>query len=340
MAKKITSMQELSSHIGLSRATLSKYFNAPCSLKASTKEKIEKALANVDYTPNLHARNLVSSQSNLLGVLMPTLSDSFYAQILRNLEIHARKYGRFPIIQCSHGIAKDEARAVQIFKSLRVSAVIICPCVYDQNTQLFTELEKEMPVLYLDNHPDKECSYITSDYTQTVSMMTEYLISQNKQPIYLGLPEMIINAKERQLAYEDRMNAHQLTPHVIRIKNHTAWDFELQASIKINELLKKQKLTPNHVILCGNDRMAIGALYALRENGYIPGKDIFVAGHDDQIFAEYLFPPLTTIRQDVLKIGQLAFDTIVRLQEEFQKNKTINYTKISIPGNLIIRQSV
>lgn len=101
--KKIRNMEEFASVSGISRPTLSKFFNDPTSVRASTRQRIEAALDRYDYRPNLYAVNQNRRLTKNIGVVVPYLADPFFAEIARTIELHILETGFRPVLLGSHG---------------------------------------------------------------------------------------------------------------------------------------------------------------------------------------------------------------------------------------------
>jgi len=106
--EKIKNMEEFASLSGISRPTLSKYFNNPQSVRASTRTRVEAALEKYDYRPNIYAINQNRRLTKNIGIVVPYLSDPFFAEIARNLEELVVAAGFRPILLSSQGSRADE----------------------------------------------------------------------------------------------------------------------------------------------------------------------------------------------------------------------------------------
>ncbi|TIU67914.1 MAG: LacI family transcriptional regulator, partial [Mesorhizobium sp.] len=96
-------MEDFARSCGVSRPTLSKYFDDPTSVKPATRQRIEVALRSSDYQPNLFARNLNRKRTRSIGIVVPTVADPFYSEMVSRIELRLRDEGYWPIVICSHG---------------------------------------------------------------------------------------------------------------------------------------------------------------------------------------------------------------------------------------------
>src|ERR1700744_132996 len=93
LSTRIRTMEEFSTASGISRPTLSRFFNDPTSVRPASREKIEEAMEGVSYRPNLRAVNFNRRNPKTLGILVPTLMDPFYAALVQRIELQASSSG-------------------------------------------------------------------------------------------------------------------------------------------------------------------------------------------------------------------------------------------------------
>lgn len=112
MARTIRTMEEFSEYVGLSRPTVSKYFNDPSSVRKNTRDKIEAALKKSGFRPNIFAVNLNRRRSNIIGVIVPNSTDVFYMALVRIIDSIAREAGFLVFVLSSDGLQSEEERAL------------------------------------------------------------------------------------------------------------------------------------------------------------------------------------------------------------------------------------
>jgi len=140
-------MKELSEAIGISRPTLSRYFQNPKSVRASTSKRIEERLAEVDYVYNFIATRQNRKASGLIGVIIPHYSDLFFTTLLEFIEQAARETGYTIITQSSDGDAQLEAEAVSKLRSMNVDGAIIAPLGKESFDESFVAASSDFPIV-------------------------------------------------------------------------------------------------------------------------------------------------------------------------------------------------
>ncbi|MFQ8433329.1 LacI family DNA-binding transcriptional regulator [Amaricoccus sp. W119] len=301
MAAKIRNMEEFSAASGISRPTVSRYFNDPDSVRKSTREKIEAALKKFDYHPNMFAMNLNRRNPRNIGVIVPRLVDPFYAEVVRRIELGCAEAGYWAIVLSSHGESDLEANALDTLRSLRISGAIVAPLGTGANVARIEQLNDEVPVVFLDSRVSDRIPFVGNDNRRSISLIVDYLCRSGEPPCFLEMPRVNQNAGERTEAYLETMARLGAEPHVIAPGDPDAWGFEEIGHDVATRMLRGGGF-PTRTVLCANDRMAIGMLaaaYALGTRvGIGPGSELRVAGHDDHPLSRFTCPALTTVAQD------------------------------------------
>lgn len=309
---KIKTMEELSEAIGVSRPTLSRYFQSPASVRGSTSEKIRLGLNRVEYVPNFFATRMNRKSTGMIGVIIPYLNDLFFTKLLESIEIAAMQAGFTVITQCSHSDETIEARAAETFMSMNVDGALVVPLGNHSDLAVHQRLQARMPYVLVDSRPTTmpNIDFVGTDHRQSTGSITEYLCRVGDPPIFLAMPRVNFNAMERENAYIERMEQLGHEPHVIGIGAvDENWIFEAHGEAVVDDFLARGQFM-DRSILCANDRVAIGALRAAARHGIVPGGHaqggFRIAGHDDYPLCPFTTPSLTTIAQDFEAIGKAS----------------------------------
>lgn len=333
--KRLRNMKEFSEATGISRPTVSKYFHDPESVRASTRARIEAALEQYDYRPNFLAVNQNRRNPKTVGVIVPQLTDPFYAEIVGRIERACIARGYSAIILSSHGAPEDERRAIDMMEALNIGGVILSPLGAASDLERIEWLAAEVPVLLFDSYVGEGLPTLTCDNMQGIHLVVDYLCETGEPPCYIDMPEVNTTVTERREAYMAAMKANGKEP-VIYDVGPVRWDFEnLGYEIAKRELGAGGFAT--NTVLCGNDRFAIGVLKAACELGIKVGRDgaLRVAGHDDYPFASFTCPGLTTVAQDTAGLAETAVDMILTMMTEGE----VQATDVRLRSSLITRDS-
>ena len=337
---KIKTMEELSAASGISRATVSKYFNDPESVRPTTRQRIEKAAKKLRYRPNLFAVNFNRKNPKTLGMIVPALTDPFFAGLVERVELRAMQDGFWTIVLSSHGDRAMEVRAIQTILSLRVAGAIVAPLGMTSDLALLRELNDSLPLVMLDSRLDLPTAFVGTDNFQSIALMVDYLHRSGEPPCYFDMPSVNQNALDRKLAYIKAMENAGSEPIVVPAPTQD-WEFEAVGFEQATKYLSAQTL-PSRTILCANDRTAFGVMAAANRCGLRVSRaggpnEIRVAGHDDHPLSRFASPPLTTLAQDYVGMANLAVDMLAN-RDDTVGVKT-NENVILLESKLIMRDT-
>lgn len=337
---KIRTMEEFAVASGLSRPTVSKYFDNPESVKPATRARIEKAIKDYDYRPNLFAVSLNRKNPKNIGLIVPHISDPFYAEIVRQIELRCLAEGYWTFVISSHGDRQLEARAMRTLLSLNIAGVLMAPLGFDTDVKLLENLSNSVPVVFLDNSiGDKP--FVGTDNRQSINIITDYLCRTGEHPCFLEMPQVNQNALERRDAYIATMERLGLEPITLPIPARN-WTFEQAGYEEASQILDKGGF-PTRTVLCANDRLAFGVISAAFERRRRVGRDgdsdLRVAGHDDHPLSRFTCPPLTTVAQDYQGIATAGVDMLFeRIGERPSEDSSQSNIK-RLDARLIMRHS-
>ncbi len=306
----VKTMEEFAQLVGLSRPTVSKYFNDPGSVRAKTRERIEEAIRQSGFRPNMFAMNLNRRRSNILGIIIPNSTDPFYMALTRRVELLANEAGFLAFILSSDGNPALEQRAIETLKSMNIAGAIIAPLGDRSHQQTLSELGTTIPLVYVDSPLDEISSFVGTNNRQSFRLIVDYLCRSGEPPCYLGMPPVNNNARRREVAYIEAMEAFKMAPQLVETTPCDNWDFERFGFEQMQRSLRSDNGLPTRTVLCANDRIAFGAIAAAWQAGLKVGRgddyDIRIAGHDDHPLSRYACPPITTVAQNYDEIGRLA----------------------------------
>ena len=339
--KKIRNMEEFAAVSGISRPTLSKYFNDPESVRRSTRERIELALTKYDYRPNVFAVNQNRRKTKNIGVVVPNLADPFFSEIGREVELACLAAGYSPILLSSHGNPSQERDNLESLRSLKPAGVLLAPFGRASDRADFESFNKDVPVVLFDANVEGACeAFVGTNNQQSVDLIVEYLCRSGEPPCFFEMRSPTNpNANKRRQAYLESMQRHGYTPHIFQAEGD-GWNFEEIGSAEGGRLISENAFNTD-TVLCSNDRLAIGMLSAAyglgKRVGHGPGCELRIAGHDDHPFSRFTCPSLTTIAQDYSAIANRAASTLFRILDTDKRLTRREETLFD--GKLVMRDS-
>ncbi|HAC14567.1 MAG TPA: LacI family transcriptional regulator [Bacteroidetes bacterium] len=332
MAKKHT-IYDVAKRAGVAISTVSRVLNQSPYVSDSTKSRVEKAISELDFYPQVNARNLARKEAQLISVAVPTFTTPFFNEVLKGVKDEIKTTGLDFIIY-NTGSDNPEANFTGFVEKGIPDAMIIFSI---EITETIHKRLKDLPIpviLVGYEHPDYD--YIYWDNYHGGYIAAEHLIKQGFTKIGMIRPHSKSTiSDQRERGFRDAlrengipMDEDYLVSGITR--KHAGFSEEAGAEA-INILLARNKMP--QAIFCSNDAQAIGAIHSLEEKGFsVPG-DVAVMGYDNIKISNYL--NLSTIDQKMYEVGKAS---IKRLAERI-KNSDMKPMQTLIKPELVVRKS-
>ena len=339
--QKVRNMEEFAALSGISRPTVSKYFNDPGSVRTTTRAKIEDALERFDFRPNIYAVNQNRRLTKNIGIVVPYLADPFFAEIARNIEQLCIANGFRPILMSSHGGTDQECDNLETLRALKPAGVLLAPLGRVSDKRAIERFCRDVPtVLFDSNIEGMGEAFIGSDNASFVNQTVDYLCRSGEPPCFFEMRTPANpNANKRRTAYIEAMHRHGLEPVLISVEGD-GWGFEEIGRRGAHSAIAAGDFKTN-TILCSNDRLAIGVLAACFERELRVGRgadcDFRVASHDGHPFSRFTCPALTTAAHDYKAVASNSVDKLFQLIES--GGSLGDRTEVLFPAHLIVRAS-
>ena len=339
--KKIRNMEEFAVVSGISRPTISKYFQDPTSVRATTRKRSESALEQFDFRPNIFAMNQNRKLTKIVGVVVPYLADPFFAEIARKIERRCIDAGFWPILFSAHGEQTLENAILESIRVLKPAGVLLAPLGRNSDRDAVARFCDDVPTVIFDSNIDGVGKvFVGSDNNDFVRQSVEYLVRTGSSPVFFEMRNPANpNANKRRLAYVSNMERLGLEPHVIKVEGE-GWDFE-RIGYEGGKTAIEGKALPTNTVLCSNDRLAAGLLTACFEKGisvgYGPDHAMRVMSHDDHPISRFTCPPLTTVAHDYDAVSNKAVEVLFQMIAE--ETMPPEREEFLYPTKLILRKS-
>jgi DNA-binding LacI/PurR family transcriptional regulator len=332
------SIKDIAQAAGVSHSTVSRALSDSPLVSDETKARVQHLAQEMGYSPNTLARSLVTRQTHTVGVVVTTIADPFIAEVVQGIEATAHDHG-YTVVLCNSGAEPErEIAAVEMLGSKRVDGVIVTS---SRVGALYLEhLERiGVPIVLINNHNEQSGRYtftVTVDNQHGGCLATDHLIQLGHQRIaYVTAPADHSSDLDRMAGYRQALvdSGIEPAPDLIVPGNGRADGGE-----RALETLMALDVLPG-AVFCYNDMTAIGLINAARGAGLAVPSDIAVAGFDDIPFATYCCPPLTTIAQPKVEMGQLAMKMALSLMTIEEGDEREELSNIVVQGKLIVRAS-
>ena len=326
-----STIKEIASKAKVSIATVSRALNNDSRVAEETQKKIQDLAVQLNYRPNVLARNFVKKKSNILGMILPEISDEFFTEIIKGVDEITYKNGYYTIVVSSHKYESLEEEIITFIHNGLFSGLILL--LSDLRPELESVLiESHIPVVLINSNPKvKNFDTIAIDNYEGSYEMTRHLI---KKKGYTRLGHITGPAQNDDALLRQEGFINACSKYNVKYSIEQG-NFTRESGYEGCKLLMNSK-KDLQVIFAANDMMAIGCYDFIKEQGLkIPG-DIGVVGFDDIFVSQYLTPPLTTVRARIEEIGKNAADILIkRITEEIPSAKLT----IKASSELIVRNS-
>jgi DNA-binding LacI/PurR family transcriptional regulator len=284
----------------VSHQTVSRVINNYQGMKPETRERVEQAMESLGYRPNLAARALVTSKSNIVGILASDTDFTGPATIVHKMEKTARKGGYFAV---TASIDPDSTASVvegiDYLQKLGIEGLVV---VTPQTTAVDIARDKlrQTPVITIDSMYRMDEQAVSMDNFAGATAATNHLIELgHTHIIHISGPKLWFESNARVSGYSSAMLNASLTPNII----DGDWSIDTGYRIGMELNLDNPLIT---AIFAANDYLALGLMHAFRLRGISVPNRVSIIGFDDLPETPYYSPPLTTVRQDFESLGTKA----------------------------------
>ena len=324
-------LEDIARALNVSKMTVSRAINNHPEISRATRARILATAEKMKYRPNQFARALTTNHSYLIGIVVPDLMHSYFAEICRGVEAHARPVGYQNLICSTDEEARKEMDEIEALLS-RTDGLIVASALSATEAKFYRRLLTEgANIVLIDRLLDGlRCSAVTTDDVQVGILATEHLIKLDHRKVgHLRGPN-VSTANKRLEGYQQALRKAGLKSWV-RDCGFTETDgyTAMQKWIKSGNL-------PS-AIFAGNDPAAIGAMAAADEAGLKVPDDIAFVGAGSIHYGDMLRVPLTTVTWSKAEMGQAAASLLLELIDD--KKKARRHRTITVPPELLIRQS-
>ncbi len=335
--KQQPTLKRIAEQLGVSTTTVSRVLSGQARqyrISQATEEAVRKLARQYNFIPNPIARGLRLSKTSTIGLIIPDISNPFFAGIARQIALGARGHGYSVILCDSQDNVGLEIESLDLLRAQNVEGLVLCP-VGQTGTHLKPFERGKLPIVLVDRYfPSLALAYVASDNAAGAREATNYLIEQGHRQIAClqGLPGTSPN-EDRLRGYREALAAHRIAIDETLIVGNSFG--EQNGYIETKLLLRAQK--PFSAILALNNLIALGALRALAEEKVRVPHDVSIISFDDQPYLAYLAAPMTTVAQPYHEMGEVA---VKLLFDQIRASQPTASGGILLPTTLIHRKSV
>lgn len=297
---KRPTLKDIASEVGVSITTVSYVLNDTGTVTPGVRKRVRAAAAKLGYQTNQTAKATRTGRTNTIGLILPGLTNPFFAQLAQPIQTRAHSAGYGVLLFDSHGDPAWERRGASDLLARGTDGIIWCPAA---EVDTLAELKASVPVVLVDRVLPGYDS-VTSDSFSGGVQMADHLVALGHHSVgMVSGPLSLANARARRDGFCSRfLQSGQI-----------AWETENPFSIELcNEAASAIDTKACSVIVCGNDLIAFGVMSHLHDRGIHVSREISVVGFDDITWSSFATPGLTTVRQPFEAMGSEALGLLVK----------------------------
>lgn len=304
MITQKVSITDIANKVGLSITTVSRVLSGKAEkyrIGEKSQKKIRDTAEELNYIPNHFAANLKSGRSRTIAIIVPSLTNPFFAGIASEINAEVRRFDYITIIGDSDESFEIEKLELQQMMSMNIEGLIIVPC--GNHSEHIKKLHDQgLPVVCIDRYfQELNIPYVSTDNYDGAYVATKYLIENGHSIITCiqGIQQSTPN-RLRVKGFKDALEEAGIKSYTL-----VGDDFSVQNGYLETKLLLQQKQIPTAIFALSNT-IALGCVKALKEKNVRIPEDISLITFDEQPYLDFLETPITCIAQPVSDISKIA----------------------------------
>lgn len=302
--KNGTTIVDIARKLKVSAMTVSRALTGSSEVSEQTRQRVLQCAEQLGYRPNRWARSLVTQRSSILGVVVPDIAHSYFAEITRGIEEVADKAG-YKLLLCHSSLdPRKELVEIDTLVGARVEGLLVASEQPQSSPDIFLKLrEQRVPFVLIDRFfPGHDLPSVRVDDVAVGRLATDYLVQLGHRRIAHIQGPRLSPASLRHRGYLESLRGHGITINKEWVV-HGTFDIESGRQAALNLF---RAAAPPTAVFAGNDPMAIGAIYACRELGLAVPGEVSIVGAGNIEGAHHPNPFLTTIDWPRAELGRTA----------------------------------
>jgi LacI family transcriptional regulator len=327
-------LKDVARAVGVNVSTVSRALNPDSTHPVSGRlsEKIRRVSERLKYVPNAAASSLRTQRTRTVGVIVPDITDPAYPPIIRGIEDGLARHGYVAILANTDGDERRQRRIIETMCARAVDGLILATVAREDSA--LAGLVGGLPVVTVVRaSDDPRFSYVVHDEEDGIGRILTHLVSCGHREIAaIAGPQSFSTGYRRYRAFEQQRKQHGIVRSRSNVVFATAFN-ETDGERYAEKLIARRP--PFTAIVCANDRLAVGAIAALRRHGLRCPEDVSVTGYNDMPLADRLQPALTTVRVQHYKGGVESAELLV----ELMRGTLATPRHIVLPIEIVVRDS-
>ncbi|WP_429970723.1 catabolite control protein A [Fructilactobacillus sp. Tb1] len=329
--KETVTIYDVAREASVSMATVSRVVNHNHNVKPATEQKVLEVVKRLNYRPNDVARGLASKKTTTVGVIIPNVTNSYFAALARGIDDIAEMYQYNIILTNSDGDEKKEIKALNTLYSKQVDGIIFMGNEISDTVRSDMSDERIPVVLAGSVDPQNQFNSVNIDYRKAVYAQTNELLKNNDRVAFVAAHlDRSINKNYRLEGYKDALKDAGIPfrKTLLFEANQTTYD----SGYKLRNKLIQEEAT---AAIVSNDDVAAGIMNSMTDSGINVPEQFEVATSDNTKLTEMTRPMMSTITQPLYDIGAVS----MRLLTKLMKNEDVSERDVLLPFGLKQRNS-
>ncbi|MEJ5251153.1 MAG: LacI family DNA-binding transcriptional regulator [Chthonomonadetes bacterium] len=341
MRRHQANMDTIAQQVGVSKTTVYRALHNTGRIHPATRQRILEVARSLGYRPNLVARSLRTRRTATIGVVTVGLTGWFYAHVLEGIDKVAYPKQHGVLIAHSDGYPERERSVIEMLIDKRVDGLIVAPCDPQENLDLFQQvLEMQIPLVFIDRYiPSLPVSFVGTNNEEGGYIATKHLLDMGRRRIAFV---STASRERRATSVIQRFNGYR------RALREAGIEEALELGPGMPDILPEERYAYDVVdqflkngsrfdaVFAVNDDLAYGAMRAIQAHGLRIPEDVAVVGFDNQDTSAYVSPPLTTVAQPMVEIGEQAAKLLF---ERIEQRNSALVRHILLSPQLVVRES-
>lgn len=327
--KKAMTVYDIAKEAGVSPSTVSRVLTGNAKVSREKAEKVRAIIKKNNFKPNAIARSLITRESRMIGVILPDITNPFFASVFLEAESYAMSLGYSLLLCNSMGKADIESMYLKILVEKKVDGIIMAGGRVNETKTIkehadeVIEVMEQVPFVIVNGKMAGVDSYrVYTDEARGVEQLVDYLYRLGHRRIgFIGGVKGITSMDVKLKTFLDSAREYGI---LCKKEWIVPGSFSVESGIEsMNELLSNRDLPT--AVMSVNDFTALGALKAATKRGFVVPDDISITGFDDIYLTDIMTPAITTVSQNMAQIGRTAVDVVVNLANgnKVKKNQCI-----------------
>ncbi|APY11567.1 hypothetical protein BWZ22_10085 [Seonamhaeicola sp. S2-3] len=334
------SLKDIAEDLNVSKTTVSLVLNDKGNenkISQETQKRIKAYAKKNGYAPNQLARGLSRGKSEAIGLIVPDISDQFYAKIAGIIEKKAKKLGYNVVYSSTYEDSVEENKLIRSMLNRQIDGLIIASTQNNADDIQMLKHER-VPFVLIDRHyPDKETDYVVVNNFKGMKIATEHILNLGRRKLgFISLNTPLDALNQRYNGFKAALNDCGIELDEKRVKTLNQGYFADEMPNAIKQLVENENVDS---LVFGTHYLTMEGLRILKSINVKVPEEVAIVSFDETQAFDLISPPITAVIQPINDIGSLALEILLKKIENRKTTNKLNYENIILDLKLEVRKS-